>query len=91
MSSGRTHFDMANFCRVLEIPFKFSETLNLLEKSLVWLLWQLLKDIKQLMFKYLEKPQTSSGQNKTLFADIFILILFRKVVLKLVRVTNVWD
>ena len=97
---GNFKFDKESSVRdTLQIfrNFKFHK------ESFVWLPWQLLKDIefflkncryiseKQLSFKYFQKPQISSSENKTLFADISILVLFSKVVLKWMRASDVWE
>ena len=71
--------------------------------SFVWLPWQLFNDIvlfriivetylkKQLIFKYFQKPQISSCQNKSLFGDSSILVLFIKVIYKWMRVPDFWE
>ena len=45
---------------------------------------------KQLIFKCFQTPQISSCQNKTLHTDGFILVRFRKVIFKWVKVPNFW-
>ena len=63
-------------------------------KSFVWLPWQLFDNIvffaneKQAIFKGFQKPQISMCQNKTLYNDSSIRLLFKKVILKWVGMTD---
>ena len=91
------------FCKILEMPFKVSENTRFLNKSFVWLPWQLFDNMvrfdsnyqndyeKQVIFKRSQKPQIGRCLNNILCDDSSILVLFKTVVLKRVGMPHFWE